>query len=158
MNKPRYLATVLKTGGMSELIMHWANITEMIPSQHTHIQDKTTTSLKKRCISPNCQYILNTIKKLLRASYHCFTAQFWDLVHLKNKPVILRHLVDMWFIHLGLCPRWISHISPRGRKITVTNSARFELFVVAPKITRANDYNIIHTPVTQDVQILTFVH
>ena len=45
MNKPRYLATVLKTGGMSELIMPWANITEMIPSQHTHMQDKTTTSL-----------------------------------------------------------------------------------------------------------------
>lgn len=94
--------------------MPWANIAEMISSQHTHMQDKTATSLKKRCISPNCQYILNTIKKLLNTCYHCFTAQFWDLVHLKNKPVILRHLVDKWFTHLGLCPRGISHISPRG--------------------------------------------
>ena len=41
-------------------------------------------------------------------------------IYMKNKPVILRHLVDMWFIHLRLHPRWVYHISPRCLKITLT--------------------------------------
>lgn len=40
--------------------------------------------------------------------------------HVKNNPVIFRHLVDMWFIHRGLRPRWINYVSPRGLKITLT--------------------------------------
>lgn len=44
----------------------------------------------------------------------------------------------------------MSHISPRGLKILPTNFRRFKLFVVSPKITRTNDYNIILGPVTQD--------
>ena len=53
----------------------------------------------------------------MRLVYHCFTPQFWNLVHVKKKPVIFRHLVDTWFIHLGLRLRWINHISPRFLKI-----------------------------------------
>ena len=49
------------------------------------------------------------------------TLLMWYLAPVKNKPVILRHLVDMWFINLGLRPRWINHISPRCLKITLTD-------------------------------------
>ena len=48
------------------------------------------------------------------------TLPMWYLAHVKNKPVILRHLEDMWFIHPGLRPRRINHISPRCLKITLT--------------------------------------
>ena len=48
------------------------------------------------------------------------TLPMWYLALVKNKPVILRYLVDMWFIHLVLRPRWINHISPRCLKITLT--------------------------------------
>ena len=53
------------------------------------------------------------------------TLPMWYLAHMKNKPVILRHLVDMWFIHLGLRLRWINHISPRCLKITLTYYYKF---------------------------------
>ena len=39
----------------------------------------------------------------------------WNLSHVKNKPVIFRHLGVLWFIHIGL--RWINHILPRCLQI-----------------------------------------
>ena len=36
----------------------------------------------------------------MRIVYDCFSPQF-NLAHVKNKPVIFRHPVDMWFIHRG---------------------------------------------------------
>ena len=52
----------------------------------------------------------------------------WNLVHVKNKPVVFRHLVDMWVIHLWLCPLWINHISPRWLKINLTKTYSFWYF------------------------------
>ena len=43
-------------------------------------------------------------------------------LRVENKPLIFRHLVDMRFIHLGLRPQKINHISPRCLKITVTQT------------------------------------
>ena len=57
----------------------------------------------------------------------------WYLAPMKNKPVILRHLVDMWFIHLGLRPRWINNVvfveTTKVNNFSNTKS-RFELPLV----------------------------
>ena len=60
--------------------------------------------------------ILNEVAQIenMRIVYHCFTPQFWNLSHVKNKSVIFRHLVNMWFIHLSpRCP--ITLIQFHGR-------------------------------------------
>ena len=44
----------------------------------------------------NCLHILNT------TVYHCFTPQFWNLAHVKNKPAIFRQR--------GCSSRWINHV------------------------------------------------
>ena len=48
------------------------------------------------------QHWRQTLKQEEKHAYHCFTLQFWNLARVKYKHVIFRHLVDMWFIHLGL--------------------------------------------------------
>ena len=52
--------------------------------------------------------------------YHCFTPQYSNLAHVENKPAIFRQLVDIWFVHTGLRPRWINHISTHRVKIILT--------------------------------------
>ena len=69
-----------------------------------------------------CLFVLSVYECQNNEQNHVTVVTFlmWYLAHVKNEPVILRYLVDMWFIPLGLCPRWINHISPHCLKITLT--------------------------------------
>ena len=69
-----------------------------------------------------CLFVLSVYVCQNNERNHVTVDTMWYLAQVKNKPVILRHLVDMWFIHLELRPRWINHISPRCLKISLSYS------------------------------------
>ena len=41
--------------------------------------------------------------------------------HVKNGPVIFSHLMEVSFIHLGVRPRSINHVSPQCLEIALTH-------------------------------------
>ena len=66
----------------------------------------------------------------MRIVYHCFTLQFWNLAHVKNRPVIYRHLVDTWFIHVRAVPlvnKSRIHEVPKNNPYLVINMVIFNI-------------------------------
>ena len=85
----------------------------------TDKQDHNFTSTVLHLLTQNCYYILTTTKQLIKL-------KIWELLtivlgHEKNKAVIYRYLMDMWFIHLGLNKSHIPSL-PKNNPYTHTNT------------------------------------
>ena len=87
---------------------HLGDITEIF-ALHLHPCIAFNTLTKKTTTLPQKRYIYFN-KTVITIVYHCFTPQFWNLAHVKNR------LVDCETLR----PRWIKHISSRCLKLTLT--------------------------------------
>ena len=107
---PTNLATGLKARGilgnpLGEYYRHISLAAHLHASRLTHWQTRTqlyfnsvTFILRKLFLYFEYYWTVAQIENM-RIVYHCLTSQFWNLAHVKNKPVIFRYIVDMIHLH-----------------------------------------------------------